>query len=327
MDGPKEGGRPPRHVGFRWADNILAPRQEIDALSLMYEEASIQATLDSAEQVDAATFLDIYQGASSAYRSGSGPLTPSTQQTAALTEQVAVFGAQASARARRQSGARGVLSCSCPDHPGVLADITEGVAERGGNLEGAFMSVVAGHFVTALLVSGAPAEKSEGADADLAAVLSERLEVSAAWVPLAASDVAWPRPGSSCWHLNARHGGTRPLLSAVTRVVAGKGLPLVAMSSWIETTDTGTDVQVADLNFAVAPSGRDDDLRVARAVERGVRKGVPGVQLAVAPVAWPTRYQPEGMVVGAQKRDLVVTVVGLAQPGFVFRVLRRFTTT
>ena len=47
-----------------------------------------------------------------------------------------------------------------------------------------------------------------------------------------------------------------------------------------------------------------------------------GVQLGIAPVEWPTRGQPEGDVVGAVPGDLVLTVLGHAQPGFVYHAVK-----
>ena len=47
-----------------------------------------------------------------------------------------------------------VLSALGPDRPGLVADITHYVTERGGNIEDSRMAVFGGEFGVMMLVSG-----------------------------------------------------------------------------------------------------------------------------------------------------------------------------
>jgi glycine cleavage system regulatory protein len=327
------------HRKFGWADDIVAPRQEIDTLSLLHEEASIQRRLDGAE-LTAGNFLDKYREARNHYREKSQArawgqeLTESEQTesqeteptwTARLAQGVAVFGAQASIRARRQSRSRSVLICSCADRSGVLAALSEAVADEGGNILSAFMSAVAGHLVTALLLSGSSIDP-ETAQQRVSDQTQQQPDddVRIVCTPLKTNDVYWARPGSGCWHASARFRGDASLLLALTGAIHEHEIPLVAASSWLEAdAETNDDrVQVVDLNFAVNAGPRGEDLRVIRDIEAKVTESRPGVQLNIVPVTWPTRSWSHDHAKRPNSRVAVMTVVGHARPGFVHDTLR-----
>lgn len=296
----------------RWSDDVVAPRQEVDTLSLLYQEASIQDAL-VADEVTAANFLKRYRDARAEYRGGARILAASPKVTNKLTQEVLLFGRKASACARRQPGSRVLITCSGPDEPGRLAPLVEAIADEGKNILGAFMSVVAGHLVTAILSTG-PDTKPEG--------LRDRLQdMRIAFTRLTNHDVDWPRPGSTCWHAIARYSGEASLLLELTQGIRAHGLPLVALSSWLESGE-GTDLtEVVDLNFAVEARPQGADLVAVREVEALTEESLPGVQIDIVPVTWPTRYRSDKEVVKIAKRDVVCTAVGHAQPGFVHDVL------
>src|SRR3954470_21760466 len=51
-----------------------------------------------------------------------------------------------------------VLSALGPDRPGLVAEVTEYLTERGGNVEDSRMAVLGAEFGVLLLVSGTPEE-------------------------------------------------------------------------------------------------------------------------------------------------------------------------
>src|SRR5690349_17000100 len=51
-----------------------------------------------------------------------------------------------------------VISALGPDRPGLVAEITHYVTERGGNIEDSRMAVLGGEFGVMMLVSGSPSE-------------------------------------------------------------------------------------------------------------------------------------------------------------------------
>jgi len=51
-----------------------------------------------------------------------------------------------------------VISALGPDRPGLVAEVTHYVTERGGNIEDSRMAVLGGEFGVMMLVSGSPTE-------------------------------------------------------------------------------------------------------------------------------------------------------------------------
>jgi glycine cleavage system transcriptional repressor len=65
-----------------------------------------------------------------------------------------------------------VLSALGPDRPGLVAEITEYLTERGANVEDSRMAVLGGEFGVLILVSGTP-EKIEAIERDRAALMEK----------------------------------------------------------------------------------------------------------------------------------------------------------
>lgn len=300
-----------------WAHDLDAPRQEINTLSLLYEEASIQELLafapDGSSSLRPDTFLDAYRKAREDSRNGRQSLTPSVSETARLTQDVSLFGAKAAARARHPSRIRGLLSCICPDRVGVLAELSKLIASEGGNIEGAVMAIVAGHLVSVFVVSGIREEMKRVPD-----------DLTVQFMELKAEDVDWPRPGSTAWQAKAALRGDAELLLELTAQIAALQLPLMTLAS-----SRGPDpesksgaLETVELSFAVAPDPTGDELETIRRLEDAVADRLPKVQLDIVPATWPTPYRSQERGSGQRQRDLVMTVVGHAQPGFVNRVIR-----
>jgi glycine cleavage system regulatory protein len=192
------------------------------------------------------------------------------------------------------------------------------------------MSLVSGHLVTAFLLSGS--------SIDAAAVQLRLPHLRIDCMPISSDSVDWPLPGSSCWHANARLRGDTHLLLELTRVISERQLPIVALSSWLEsdaeqradpathgTTGAEDRVEVVDLNFAVAPEPGGDDHHIVDELEAEIRQILPDAQLDIKLVTWPTRYRAQKNIVPTHASDVVVTVVGHARPGFVRSVLLGLT--
>lgn len=306
----------PKKVG--WGRDIVAPRQEISVLSLLYEEAAIQAELEvRSEDLLPGGFLDAYREAREGYRTRTDATAPSPEETNELIQRVALFGAQAAARARRPRSDRAMVTCVWPDEVGVLAILAEAIAAGGGNIEGATMSIVAGHLVTIFLVSGLK-------DPPKCPRFASRL----AFMRMAAHDVDWPRPGSSWWHVRASGRTDGSLLLGLTGEFAGRNLPLMNMASWQESGEGGDAVESVDLHFAIAPEPDRDALHVARGIGDRVEQRIAEAKVDVLPARWPVVRRAETETEGSDGSDgsdVVMTVVGHAEPGFVNAVLSTLT--
>jgi glycine cleavage system regulatory protein len=298
---------------FGWADDIVAPRQEINTLALLYEQEEIQKKLPA--ELTPKQFLEEYRKARDAYRKGPGsPSDP--ERTADLTQQVELFGAKASAQARREPGNRWMLTCIGPDRPGVLAALAQMIAAEGGNIEGAVMSIVAGHLVTVFFVAAADLST-------LGPTVKGFPDLIVDPTPMEPADADWPRPGSTWWHARARGRADASLLLTFPGVLAELNFPLIRMSSWHEPSSTPDqpEVEIVDLNFAIARDPSRNDLLTRREIESKVKKKVAEAQIDVLPARWPTQHRSEGEVGHTRESDMVMTVVGHAEPGFVHTVL------
>lgn len=121
-----------------------------------------------------------------------------------------------------------VLSCLGPDRPGLVAEVTDYLTERGGNVEDSRMAVLGAEFGILLLASGTPEEIS-AVERDLAA-LSEKtgLEIHArrtkapeehrraATIPCVVTAEALDHEG---------------IVRAVTRALAGSGVNIVSLET------------------------------------------------------------------------------------------------
>jgi glycine cleavage system transcriptional repressor len=105
-----------------------------------------------------------------------------------------------------------------PDGPGIIAAVTEVLADLGGNIEDSSMTLLRGHFAMTLVV--AVDRGPHAVEAALRPITDARgLIISVRAVPV--EDAVAPR-GT---HFVLRvHGGDRPgIVSAVTAVVAARG--------------------------------------------------------------------------------------------------------
>lgn len=104
------------------------------------------------------------------------------------------------------------------DRPGIIADVTAGLAGLGLNLEDSTMTLLRGHFAMTLVCAG---DQSAGdvEQALLPLTGDGSLLVSVRAVPAELS----PEPTGTPYVLTV-HGGDRPgIVSAVTRVLADAG--------------------------------------------------------------------------------------------------------
>ncbi len=104
------------------------------------------------------------------------------------------------------------------DRPGIIADVTAGLADLGLNLEDSSMTLLRGHFAMTLVCAGDPtADVVENALAPLGS--DGTLVVSVRDVPQEPDPAAGGDP-----YVLTVHGADRPgIVSAVTRVLARAG--------------------------------------------------------------------------------------------------------
>lgn len=337
------GRNPASREKVGWADDVVAPRQEIDTLSLLLEEHAIQTALDAIEMERAEAhleklteenFLEFYQAAREEYRHRGSAGRVGAQKAATLAQSLARFGAQASIQARRQTQQRTVLICSCPDGSGILAALSEAIANDGGNIMSAFMSVVGDHLVTAFLLSGLG---ESGINPDVArrqmieigkrhrSQMPDPGKIRLVSTPMKLGDGEyWARPGAHWGHASARYRGEASLLRELTGAIATRDLPLIALSSWREADSEadGESIQVVDLNLAVTSELPGRERKIVRELEADLKKELPEIQLDIIPVEWPTRFRSHGNDEAGGLREAVMTIVGQARPGFVHYSVR-----
>lgn len=111
------------------------------------------------------------------------------------------------------------------DRPGIVAEVTEAIADLGGNLEDSSMTLLRGHFAMTLIadVSG----PASGISDRLAPLADSGLVVSVLGLP------AVTEPGDERQRfVLSVHGGDRPgIVSAVTRRVADLGGNITDLST------------------------------------------------------------------------------------------------
>ncbi|MBD0292294.1 MAG: ACT domain-containing protein [Jiangellaceae bacterium] len=152
------------------------------------------------------------------------------------------------------------------DRPGIIADVTAGLAELGFNLEDSSMTRLRGHFAMTLLCAGDhPAEDVERALAPIGADGSLLISV---WSVPPEPEPEPTGPG----YLLSVHGGDRPgIVSAVTRVLAQAGGNITDLTTRLSgdlyvllaEADLPDDVYVADLAARLAATGRELGVTVA----------------------------------------------------------------
>jgi glycine cleavage system transcriptional repressor len=146
------------------------------------------------------------------------------------------------------------------DRPGIIADVTAGLAELGFNLEDSSMTRLRGHFAMTLICAGnrSPAE----VQAALAPVEADgSLVVSVREVPPEPEPEALGEP-----YVLTVHGGDRPgIVSAVTRVLAQAGGNITDLTTrltgdlyvLVAEVDLPDGIDEAALADRLAATGRD----------------------------------------------------------------------
>lgn len=155
------------------------------------------------------------------------------------------------------------------DRPGIIADVTAGLADLGLNLEDSSMTLLRGHFAMTLVCAGdTSVGQVERALAPLAA--DGTLLVTVRSVPAERSS-----SGSGTPYLLTVHGGDRPgIVSAVTRVLADAGGNIVDLTTrltgdmylLVAEVDVPQSVDTESLARRLAATG--DDLGVQVALSR-----------------------------------------------------------
>ena len=111
------------------------------------------------------------------------------------------------------------------DRPGIVADVTEAIADLGGNLEDSSMTLLRGHFAMTLIADVASTE--DAIASRLSPLADSGLIVSVLGLP-PADGIEDERQR----FLLSVHGGDRPgIVSAVTRRVADLGGNIVDLST------------------------------------------------------------------------------------------------
>jgi glycine cleavage system transcriptional repressor len=151
------------------------------------------------------------------------------------------------------------------DRPGIIADVTAGLAELGLNLEDSTMTLLRGHFAMTLVCAGdRTAGDVEKALSPLAA--DGTLLVSVRAVP----SESGPDSSGTPFVLTV-FGGDRPgIVSAVTRVLANAGGNITDLTTrltgdlylLVAEVEVPSAVDEADLAERLAGTGRDIGVRV-----------------------------------------------------------------
>ena len=153
------------------------------------------------------------------------------------------------------------------DRPGIIADVTAGLAELGLNLEDSTMTLLRGHFAMMLICAGPPSPPEiEKALEPL--TVDGSLQVSAREVPPEPDHGATGAP-----YVLTVHGGDRPgIVSTVTRELATAGGNITDLTTRL----TGSlYLLVAEVDL---PTNVDVDALTRRLVATGESLGV-GVTL------------------------------------------------
>jgi len=127
------------------------------------------------------------------------------------------------------------------DRPGLIADVTEVLADLGGNLASSSMSLLQGHFAWTLVVD---------VEADPAMVRERLLEVCPKGVNvLVLEGQADGEPGAADRLIVSLHGADRiGLVAAVTRLLADAGGNIVELTTHLH---GGLYIGTAEVEFPV----------------------------------------------------------------------------
>jgi glycine cleavage system transcriptional repressor len=146
------------------------------------------------------------------------------------------------------------------DRPGIIADVTAGLADLGLNLEDSSMTRLRGHFAMTLICAGD--RSATEVESALAPVGAERSLLVSVWeVPPEPEPEATGAP-----YVLTVHGGDRPgIVSAVTRVLAQANGNITDLTTrlsgdlylLIAEVDLPDDVDESALAERLAATGRD----------------------------------------------------------------------
>lgn len=121
-----------------------------------------------------------------------------------------------------------VLSALGPDRPGLVAEITEYLTERGANVEDSRMAVLGGEFGVLILVSGAPAE-IDAIERDKAALVEKTgLEIL---LRRTKSPEDHRRAASVPYLVTAEALDHEGIVRAVSRALHGAGVNIVSLET------------------------------------------------------------------------------------------------
>jgi glycine cleavage system transcriptional repressor len=155
-----------------------------------------------------------------------------------------------------------------PDRTGIVADVSEALAEVGANLSDSTMTRLGGHFAMTLICTGAQADAVEKV---LAPITADGRLLATVRVVQPESDAA----ASGEPYLVSVHGADRlGIVAAVTRVVAGAGGnitdlttrltgPLYVLVAEVDLPPARADQLQEQLAVAAAELGVDVTLRRA----------------------------------------------------------------
>jgi glycine cleavage system transcriptional repressor len=147
------------------------------------------------------------------------------------------------------------------DRPGIVADVTEAIAELGGTLEDSTMTLLRGHFAMTLIAD--VAAPGEAISDRLAPLRASGLVVSVLTLP--AADAAEDQRQR---YLLTVHGGDRPgIVSAVARRIADLGGNIVDLSTRL---GDGLYVLVAEVQLVPAAARDAAAVLSETAAELGV---------------------------------------------------------
>ncbi len=147
------------------------------------------------------------------------------------------------------------------DRPGIVAEVTEAIADLGGNLEDSTMTLLRGHFAMTLIAD-------VGAAAEAIAQRLDPLRRSGLVVSVLALPAAEGLSAEQQRYLVSVHGGDRPgIVSAVARRIADLGGNIVDLSTRL---GDGLYVLVAEVHLAPEAAARAAEALAEAAADLGV---------------------------------------------------------
>jgi glycine cleavage system transcriptional repressor len=152
-----------------------------------------------------------------------------------------------------------VLSALGPDRPGLVAEITGYLTERGANVEDSRMAVLGGEFGVLILVSGAP--EAVGAIERNKAALAEKTGLELL-LRRTKSPEEHRRAASVPYVVTAEALDHEGIVRAVSRALHGAGVNIASLeTSTYQAPDTGTPLFRLEARIDLPPEITADKLR------------------------------------------------------------------